>query len=269
MSKRIVVVDDDMEITDIIKTTLKTKGFEVGVAHNGQDGLKLISESQPDLIILDLMLPLISGMEVIKRLRRDEHTKDIPVLVMSAIAKSSDKSEEFWRQGLRADDFITKPFDPLALLGRVEYVLRKRDYVSATDPSGLPLKSAQPAIDLNSATPKQVVKAFIEAWNSQDFATEFKCLADEMTGGLSRKEYLGRRRQFFTDEKGASKQQTCESIVESSQSRNVAKVVCVKKEQHGHMTKRTEEAYVLRKTASGWKIASVRARPKSDEHDAE
>ena len=267
MAKRIVVVDDDMEITDIIKTTLKTKNFEVLVAHNGQDGLRLITEAQPDMIILDLMLPLISGMEVIKRLRRDPAFKDTPVLVMSAIAKSSDRPEEFWRQGLGADDFITKPFDPLALLGRVEYVLRKKEYVSASATSSADGSSGQapmPSIDLESATPKQVVKAFIESWNNQDFLTEYMCLADEMTGGLGQREYIGRRRQFYADEKGDSRKQYCEQIVESSQSRNAAKVVCTKKEQHGHMVKRNEEAYVLRKTPEGWKIAAVRIRPKTE-----
>ncbi len=261
MSKKIAVIDDDKEIVDIIKSVLKTKGYDVLTAFNGQDGLKLIEEKHPDMIILDLMLPLVSGMEVIKRLRREPETKDIPVLVMSAISKSTKKPEEFWRQGLGADDFIAKPFDPVALLGRVEYVMRKKEYVSVAGNGKKAEKTAEKKSKLETATPKQVVKAFIESWNSQDFATEYACLADEMTGGLTFKEYVGRRRQYYADEKGEEKEQHCEKILESSQSRNAAKVVCIRIETRGHITKRIEESYVLRKTPNGWKIASVRTRP--------
>lgn len=268
MPKRIVVVDDDMEITQIIKSTLKTKGYEVLVAHNGQEGLRLIEETHPDMVILDLMLPLLSGMELIKRIRRDPRLKDMPVLVMSGISKTTQKPEEFWRRGLGADDFISKPFDPLALLGRVEYVLRKKDYVSMNNNRAAVAKTPFPAGGLKTATPKQVVKAFIESWNNQDFATEYNCLAEEMTGGLSRKEYIGRRRQFYADEQGETKKQYCEKILESSQSHNVAKVVCVRAEVKGHITRRTEETYVLRKTPEGWKIVSVKTRPITEtKHD--
>lgn len=264
MSKKILVVDDDKEICDIIKTTLKTKGYDVLTAYNGQDGLRMIYENHPDLVILDLMLPLVSGMEVIKRLRRDPGTKDLPVLVMSAISKSTNKPEEFWRQGLDADDFIAKPFDPLALLGRVEFVMRKKEYVSATSDASHVDKATAQRSALESATPKQVVKTFIEAWNTQDFGSEYQCLGEEMTGGLSFKEYVGRRRQFYADEKGEGKKQICEKVLESSQSKNVAKVICVRLENRGHISKRTEETYVLRKTPVGWKIASVRSKAITD-----
>ena len=268
MSKRIVVVDDDMEITQIIKSTLKTRGYEVLVAHNGQDGLRLIEETHPDMVILDLMLPLLSGMELIKRIRRDPVLKDMPVLVMSAISKTTQKPEEFWRRGLGADDFIAKPFEPLALLGRVEYVLRKKEYVSMSNNGAAAVKSAPTGEALKTATPKQVVKAFIESWNNQDFATEYNCLAEEMTGGLTQKEYIGRRRQFFLDDKGEHKKHYCEKILESTQSRNVAKVVCIRSEVKGHITRRTEESYVLRKTPQGWKIVAVRTRPITEtKHD--
>ncbi|MCX7766274.1 MAG: response regulator [Candidatus Sumerlaeia bacterium] len=263
MSKRVVVIDDMPEIVDIVKVALKTKGYEVLSAHSGQDGLDLIYRERPDLVIVDLMLPHISGMEIIKRLRRDPAMKDIPVLAMSAIARHSDKPEEFWRQGLGADDFIAKPFDPVALLGRVEYVLRKREYVSAgASSNGVKTEApSTPRINLAEATPKQVVKAFIEAWNTQDFETEYNCLAEEMTGGIGLREYVGRRRQIYADENGSQKKQACEQILESSQSRNAAKVVCLRTETRGHITKRMEESYVLRKTSNGWKIVAVRSRP--------
>ncbi len=261
MPKKIVLVEDDKEISDLIKATLKTKGYEVVTAFNGDDGLRLIEDTEPDLVVLDLMLPMRSGMEILKLIRRDEKLKDTPVLVMSAIARDSEKSEEFWRQGLQADDFIKKPFDPIGFLGRVEAVLRKKEYVSAGANGTRVEKSASTATALENATPKMVVKAFIESWNNQDFATEYECLADEMTGGLSKKEYMGRRRQFYQDEKGDEKTQQCERVTESTQSRNAAKVVCIRSEVRGHITRRTEESYVLRKTMNGWKISAVRSRP--------
>ena len=108
----ILAVEDEEHIRNILKYNLELDGFEVYVAENGRKGLELARQKIPDVILLDWMLPEMTGLEVLCELKRDEKTQDIPVFMLTAKAMIGDL-EEALREG--ADDYITKPFDPVKL----------------------------------------------------------------------------------------------------------------------------------------------------------
>jgi len=121
--KRIICVEDEPEMIDLVKLILGRRGFEVIGAMGGREGLEVILREKPDLVLLDLMMPDMDGWEVYHRMKRDEATKNIPVIVVTAKAQSIDKV-----LGLhiaKVDDYITKPFGPQELLESVERVLQR------------------------------------------------------------------------------------------------------------------------------------------------
>ena len=121
--KYILCVEDEPEMIDLIRLILGRRGFEVKGATGGVEGLKMIREEHPDLVLLDLMMPDMDGWEVYQQIKADEKTRDIPVIVVTAKAQSIDKV-----LGLhiaKVDDYIAKPFSPQDLLNSVEKVLQK------------------------------------------------------------------------------------------------------------------------------------------------
>jgi len=121
---RILCIEDDSEMTDLMRLILAHKGYAISVASGGEEGIRKIREEQPELILLDLMMPDMDGWEVYQQMRADETTRDIPVIVVTAKAQSIDKV-----LGLhiaKVDDYIAKPFSPKDLLDSVERVLAKR-----------------------------------------------------------------------------------------------------------------------------------------------
>lgn len=121
-NKKVLIVDDEEHIRELIKFNLKKEGYDTDVAVNGTEALKIIREIKFDLILLDLMLPEIDGLEVCKEIRRNEETSDIPVMMITA------KGEEFDKVlglELGADDYITKPFSIRELMARVKALLRR------------------------------------------------------------------------------------------------------------------------------------------------
>ena len=121
---RVICVEDEAEMIDLIRLILSRKGFEVIGANGGKQGLEMIREQKPDLILLDLMMPDMDGWEVYQQVKADEATRDIPVIVVTAKAQSIDKV-----LGLhiaKVDDYISKPFSPQELLDSVEQVLNKK-----------------------------------------------------------------------------------------------------------------------------------------------
>ncbi|WP_346967004.1 response regulator transcription factor [Clostridium perfringens] len=121
-NKKVLIVDDEEHIRELIKFNLKKEGYDTEVAVNGTESLKIIREIKFDLILLDLMLPEIDGLEVCKEIRRNEETSDIPVMMITA------KGEEFDKVlglELGADDYITKPFSIRELMARVKALLRR------------------------------------------------------------------------------------------------------------------------------------------------
>lgn len=123
MPKKILVVDDEKPISDIIKFNLTKEGFEVDTAYDGEEAVKKVNEINPDLMILDLMLPKKDGLEVAREVRQ---THDMPIIMVTAKDTEIDKV-----LGLEmgADDYVTKPFSNRELVARVRANLRRRDIV--------------------------------------------------------------------------------------------------------------------------------------------
>jgi DNA-binding response OmpR family regulator len=122
--KCILCVEDEPEMIDLIRLILGRRGFEVKGAAGGLEGLKMIRQEKPDLVLLDLMMPDMDGWEVYQQMKADEKTKGIPVIVVTAKAQSIDKV-----LGLhiaKVDDYITKPFSPQDLMNSVEKVFKSR-----------------------------------------------------------------------------------------------------------------------------------------------
>lgn len=120
--EKILVVDDEIHIVELIKYNLESNGYKVYTAYDGKEALKLVEEKNVDLIILDLMMPDIDGLEVCKSLKRKENTDKIPIIMLTA------KGEEFDKilgLELGADDYITKPFSVRELMARVKVILRR------------------------------------------------------------------------------------------------------------------------------------------------
>ncbi len=119
----VLVVDDDPVIQRLLRVNFEMEGYEVIVASDGLDGLERARADHPDIVVLDIMMPRMSGLDVAKALKADPDTASIPVLLLSAKAQEADL-----RAGDEsgADGYLTKPFDPLQLLQRVEELLARR-----------------------------------------------------------------------------------------------------------------------------------------------
>ena len=131
--QRILVVDDEAAIRELVGSYLRTEGFDVAEAVDGEDALAQIAQRAPDLIVLDLRLPGISGLDVLREIRR---TSSVYVIVLTARADEADKLIGL---ELGADDYITKPFSPRELVARVRAVLRRdRQDALASDSSDRP-----------------------------------------------------------------------------------------------------------------------------------
>ncbi|MFQ5471690.1 MAG: response regulator transcription factor [Dehalococcoidia bacterium] len=124
---RVLVVEDEVNIADVIRRGLVYKGYEVDVAHTGSDALRAARENLPDLVILDLMLPDMDGVDVCQRLRAAD---DVPIIMLTARDATSDKV-----QGLEAgaDDYMTKPFEFDELVARVNAAIRRRQSSGAKE----------------------------------------------------------------------------------------------------------------------------------------
>ena len=122
MRKKIVVVEDEEDILDIIIYNLNRDGYEVLGANDGSSGLDLVTREAPDLVLLDIMLPGLDGIEVCRRMKSESKTARIPIIMVSARGEESDVVLGL---GLGADDYISKPFKPRELVARVKAVLRR------------------------------------------------------------------------------------------------------------------------------------------------
>jgi two-component system phosphate regulon response regulator PhoB len=120
---KILIIEDDRSLADILKYNLTQAGYETIVAYDGQDGLTQAQLKTPDLIILDLMIPVLDGLEVCRRLRSDALTRGVLILMVTAKAEESDQLIGF---SIGADDYVTKPFSVKVLLERVKALERRR-----------------------------------------------------------------------------------------------------------------------------------------------
>jgi two-component system phosphate regulon response regulator PhoB len=124
MSQRILIIEDEKALVDVLTYNFQREGYETAVAHNGQEGLRKAQTLLPDLIVLDLMLPVLNGLEVCRELRANERTRKIPILMLTAKAAETDQVVGF---SLGADDYVTKPFSVKVLVQRVKALQRRRE----------------------------------------------------------------------------------------------------------------------------------------------
>ena len=122
MKQKILVIEDEQDIQTLLEYNLQQAGYEAVLCENGEDGLWLAIEHKPDLILLDWMLPLLSGIELLRQLRNRTDTREIPVIMMTARGEEGDRL-----RGLNggADDYVTKPFSPAELVARIRAILRR------------------------------------------------------------------------------------------------------------------------------------------------
>jgi len=123
-TNRLVYIEDEQEMIDLVRLIMVRRGFEVLGANGGHDGLALIRQNMPDLVLLDLMMPDMDGWDVYQQMKADETTRDIPVIVITAKAQSIDKV-----LGLhiaKVDDYISKPFSPNELVESIEKVIARK-----------------------------------------------------------------------------------------------------------------------------------------------
>lgn len=122
MKETILIVEDEKDIVKMLEYNLSKEGFKILSANNGEDALDLVHRHLPDLIILDLMLPEMDGLEVCKELKKESKTAHIPIVMLTAKSQEADKIVGL---ELGADDYVTKPFSPRELTARIKAILRR------------------------------------------------------------------------------------------------------------------------------------------------
>ena len=125
MTRKILVVDDEQKIVDIVRAYLEREGFRVVTAYDGETALKVFRQEKPDLIVLDLMLPKLSGHDVCRAVRKES---DVPIIMLTARDELTDKVVGL---ELGADDYLTKPFEGRELVARVKAILRRAEPVTS------------------------------------------------------------------------------------------------------------------------------------------
>lgn len=121
--KRILLVDDESDFVEVLRARLEDNNYEVIVAYDGEEGLERAERDSPDLVILDIMLPKISGFDVCRKLKIDENFKNIPIIMLSAKFQPNDIK---FGTAMGADGYVTKPFEPQVLLEKMRELLGKK-----------------------------------------------------------------------------------------------------------------------------------------------
>jgi len=145
MKKKILVVDDDPEVVELLKEILTAQNFRVISAENGDEAIKKVREEKPDFILLDVVLPGLSGFEVCRILKQDKMTHSIPIMMLSGKAIETEDKVNGFEAG--ADDYLTKPFEPKELLARITALLRRyevsEDFEEVIEKGGISLDVAR------------------------------------------------------------------------------------------------------------------------------
>ncbi len=165
MSHHILVVDDEADITALVAYHLAKAGYRVSTAANGTDALRAATEQRPDVVVLDLMLPGLSGLDVLQALRKQEETRDVGVIMLTARREEADRIRGL---SLGADDYLTKPFSPGELTLRVGAIIRR---LAAPSVAGGSQITAGPITIDRSAH-----RVSVEGQELQLTATEYKLL---------------------------------------------------------------------------------------------
>lgn len=121
-AEKIIIIEDEPDIVDVLSYNLSHEGYEVSSAPDGESGLAQIRAQLPDLVLLDLMLPGLDGIEVCRKLKGADSTRDIPIIMVTA---KEEESDVVLGLGVGADDYVTKPFSPKEVVARVKAILRR------------------------------------------------------------------------------------------------------------------------------------------------
>ncbi len=165
-SENILVVEDDEDIQELLTYNLQGAGYGVTLCGDGYQALEAVRKRIPDLVILDLMMPGISGFDVCRELRRDERTASVPIIMLTA---RGDEVDRIVGLELGADDYVVKPFSPRELLLRIKAVLKR---LTTDGRENQTLRKGALQVDLDAH------RAYVEGEELQLTATEFKLLAD-------------------------------------------------------------------------------------------
>jgi DNA-binding response OmpR family regulator len=120
--KKVLLVDDEVDFVDVVRTRLEANNFEVVTAYDGEEALEKVKEKMPDIIILDIMMPKISGFDVCRKLKSDQNYKEIPIIMLTARFQVNDIK---LGAAMGANAYITKPFEPQVLLEKMQELLQK------------------------------------------------------------------------------------------------------------------------------------------------
>ncbi|MFZ5445559.1 MAG: response regulator [Myxococcota bacterium] len=164
----VLIVDDERDLASLVEFNLQQAGLEASIALTGEQALSLAKQRVPDVVLLDLMLPDISGKEVCRRLRAEPRTKDVPIVMLTARGEELDRVEGF---EVGADDYVTKPFSPRELVLRIKAILRR----AGPGDSGQRLKLGLLSLDTGAH------RAWVGAEQLELTALEFKLLHHFMT----------------------------------------------------------------------------------------
>ena len=145
MPSRVLIVEDEPDIRELVVHHLKREGYQVSAASSGEEALRQVQAAPPDLVILDLMMPAMDGLEVCRRLRQDPATASLPIVMLTA---KGDEVDRVLGLEIGADDYVVKPFSPKELLARVRAVLRR----SRPAPGAAPLRLGELVMDLGTHT---------------------------------------------------------------------------------------------------------------------
>src|SRR6266705_2931128 len=169
MASRVLIVEDERDIRDLVLFHLEREGFQVSSASSGEEALRQVRHASPDLVLLDLMLPAMGGLEVCRKLRQDPATVALPIVMLTA---KGDEVDRVLGLELGADDYVVKPFSPKELLARVRAVLRRSLPAPGASPTTLGALTIDPGTPTASVgdevlalTPKEfdLLRALVEA----------------------------------------------------------------------------------------------------------
>jgi two-component system phosphate regulon response regulator PhoB len=165
-NERIVVIEDEPDILEVIRHNLTREGFRVSFASDGEEGYQMVVDQLPELVLLDLMLPGVDGLEICRRLKEDPATRSVPVVMVTA---KGEESDIVLGLGLGADDYVPKPFSPRELLARVRAVLRR---TARRDESSVKERIVRDGVDIDAGRHRVRVEEETVPFT----ATEFRLL---------------------------------------------------------------------------------------------
>ena len=165
--KRVLIIEDDRDIVELVRYNLANEGFQVNAALDGSSGLSSLKKTPPDLLLLDLMLPKISGLEICREVRKDESLNRLPILMLTA---RGDEADRVVGLEMGADDYVTKPFSPRELIARVKALLRRANPLSEPDSGGGAYEKGRLRMDFGT------YQVFVDAGRRELALREFELL---------------------------------------------------------------------------------------------